>query len=163
MSTISVLYCIILKVAKKLIAITKCFYTSCLSVWWMTGPLPAHFRSRDSMFWRPFVLCLRATGGHLEVARNLVLTIMDIIRKCLSNDPVPCLAPAFAAFKFIYSSIKQVKASQAQLEALAQSFAQLLQTLDEEYRAGQLLYANTLVALADLSRSVPNRTPRSQS
>ena len=73
---------------------------------------------------------------------------MDIVRHCLY------LAPAFAALKFIRSSAEQVQASKSQLEALVQLIAQLLQTIDGEYRAGRLLQVRTSVALTDLSRFV---------
>jgi hypothetical protein len=51
---------------------------------------------------------------------------------------LPYLAPAFSALRFICSSIAQAKASKLQLEALAQSIAQFLKTLDGEYRARRL-------------------------
>ena len=81
------------------------------------------------------------------------LTLMDIVRHCLLA-PVPCLAPAFAALRFIRSSVEQVQASKSQLEALVQLIAQLLQTIDGEYRAGRLLQVRTSVALTELSRFV---------
>ena len=78
---------------------------------------------------------------------------MDIVRHCLLA-PVPCLAPTFAALRFIRSSVEQVQASKSQLEALVQLIAQLLQTIDGEYRAGRLLQVRTSVALTELSRFV---------
>jgi hypothetical protein len=79
---------------------------------------------------------------------------MDIIHQCLSLAPVPYLGPAFSALRFIWSSIEQVTASKCQLEALAQSIAQLLKALDEGYRDGQLLENRTSTPLADLRRFV---------
>jgi hypothetical protein len=79
---------------------------------------------------------------------------MDIIYSCLSLAPVPYLAPAFSALRFIWLSVQQVQASQQQLEALAQSIAQLLHMLDEEFRAGRLLQSRTSTPLADLCRYV---------
>src|ERR1700676_828602 len=79
---------------------------------------------------------------------------MDIIHQCLSLAPVPYLSAAFSALRLIWSSVQQVQASKGQLEALAQSIAQLLQTLDDEYRAGRLLQVKTSVPLADLCRFV---------
>ena len=67
------------------------------------------------------------------------LTLMDIVCHCLYLTLVPCLTPAFAALMFIRSSVEQVQASKSQLEALVQLIAQLLQTIDGEYCAGQLL------------------------
>jgi hypothetical protein len=79
---------------------------------------------------------------------------MDFVRQVLSTSPIPYLAPAFSTLRFISSSIDQVQASKSQLETLAQSIAQLLQTLDEEYRTRGPLQVRTSVALSDLSRLV---------
>jgi hypothetical protein len=79
---------------------------------------------------------------------------MDIIHECLSLVPVPYLAPSFAAFRFIWSSIEQAQASKQQLKVLAQSIAQLLQTIDQEYRGRRLLESRSLTPLANLQGSV---------
>ena len=79
---------------------------------------------------------------------------MDIIHHCLSLAPLPYLAPAFATLRFIWSSVEQAQASKRQLEALTQSIAQLLQTLDAQYRAGRMLQATTSKPLDDLCRFV---------
>jgi hypothetical protein len=83
-----------------------------------------------------------------------LLFTMDIIHECLSLAPVPYLGHAFSVLRFIWSSIQQVRASKQQLEALALSIAQLLQTLDREYRAGRLLQVGTSKPITDLSRFV---------
>ena len=75
---------------------------------------------------------------------------MDIIHCCLSLAPVPYLAAAFGALSFIWTSVERAQASKKQLEALSQSIAQLLETLDGEYRSGQLLEAKTAAPLTDL-------------
>jgi hypothetical protein len=75
---------------------------------------------------------------------------MEIVQQCLSLAPVPYLASAFSALRFIWLSIEQAKASKCQLEALAHSIAQLLKALDEGYRAGRLLQYRTFTPLADL-------------
>ncbi|KIM73018.1 hypothetical protein PILCRDRAFT_15623 [Piloderma croceum F 1598] len=75
---------------------------------------------------------------------------MDIIHECLSLVPVPYLAPSFAAFRFIWSSIEQAQASKQQLKVLAQSIGQLLQTIDQEYRGRRLLESRSLTPLANL-------------
>ena len=79
---------------------------------------------------------------------------MDAIHLCLSLAPLPYLSPAFSALRYIWSSIEQVQTSKQQLEALAQSIAQLLQMLDEEYKAKRLLQDKTVVPLADLCKFV---------
>jgi hypothetical protein len=79
---------------------------------------------------------------------------MDIIHHCLSLAPLPYLGPAFSALRFIWSSVQQVQASKRQLEALTQSIAQLLKTLDSEYRSRQLLQASTSTPLDDLRKFV---------
>ena len=80
------------------------------------------------------------------------LSTMDAIHVLLSLAPVPYLGPAFSVFKFLWSQITQVQASKQQLEVLAQSLAQLLQTLNTEYRAGRLLQARSSTPLTDLCR-----------
>ena len=82
------------------------------------------------------------------------LFAMDIIHLSLSLSPVPYLAPAFSALRLICSSVQQAKASQRQLEALAQTIAQLLSTLNTEYCAGNLLQDKTSIPLANLGRFV---------
>lgn len=79
---------------------------------------------------------------------------MDTVRQHLPLTCVPELASAFTVFKFICSSVNQAQVSKSQLEALADSIAQLLRVLDKEYRTKQLLQDVTLVALANLSRFV---------
>ncbi|KIM87192.1 hypothetical protein PILCRDRAFT_303643 [Piloderma croceum F 1598] len=77
---------------------------------------------------------------------------MDIIQQCLSLAPVPYLVPAFSVFRFICSTVEQAQASKQQLQALSQTIAQLLSTLNKEYRAGRLLQTKTSTPVADLIR-----------
>jgi hypothetical protein len=79
---------------------------------------------------------------------------MDIVQQCLSLTPVPYLAPAWSILRFIYSLVEQAQASKQQLQALAQTIAQLLWTLNREYFSGQLLYENTSTTVDDLGRFV---------
>jgi WD40 repeat protein len=79
---------------------------------------------------------------------------MDVVHLCLSLTPVPCLSQTFSVLRFIWSSIERANASKCQLEALAQSIAQLLKALNGEYQAGRLLQARTSTPLADLHRFV---------
>ena len=72
------------------------------------------------------------------------------MQHCLCLTPVPCLAPAFSVLRFIWTSIQNVKISRWQVKALAQSIAQLLQMIQEEYLAGRLQEINTSTALANL-------------
>jgi hypothetical protein len=74
---------------------------------------------------------------------------MDTIRQALSISPVPCLASALSTLKFISSSVNQVQGSKSQLEVLVQLIAQLLLTLNGEYRTERLLQVRTSVALSD--------------
>jgi hypothetical protein len=80
------------------------------------------------------------------------LSTMDAIHVSLSLAPVPYLGPAFSVFKFVWSQIAQVQASKQQLKVLAQSLAQLLQTLNTKYHAGRLLQERTSTPLTDLFR-----------
>ena len=77
---------------------------------------------------------------------------MDIVQQCLLIAPVPCLAIDFSALKFIWSSIQQVLVSKWQLEALAQLIAEILQTLNKEYRAGHLHEGQASMPLEYLNR-----------
>lgn len=78
------------------------------------------------------------------------------MHQCLSLTPEYYLDPAFSSLKFISSSIKQVQASQRQLETLVQMIAQLLQAINAQCRAGRLPQtgASESTALTDLCRSV---------
>lgn len=79
---------------------------------------------------------------------------MDIVHQCLALAPVPYLAPAFSVLRFIWSSIEQAQASKRQLEALAQTIAQLLSTLNTECRAGRLLQVKMSTPLTNLDRFI---------
>jgi hypothetical protein len=79
---------------------------------------------------------------------------MDIIHQCLSLVPVPGLASAFSILRFICSSVAQAQASKGQLQALTQTIAHLLSTLNKEYGGGQLLHAKTSVAVDTLETFV---------
>lgn len=80
------------------------------------------------------------------------LSAMDFTQQCLSLAPVPFLATTFSGFRFIWSSVEQAQANKRQQQALIQSIAQLLYTLDGQYRVGRLMQDRTLTLLADLSR-----------
>lgn len=75
---------------------------------------------------------------------------MDIIHHCLSLVPVPYLVPAFSALRFIWLSVEQAQASKQQLKALAETIANLLQTINGEYEAGRLVESKTSKALVEL-------------
>jgi|SRR5882762_1970723 hypothetical protein len=84
---------------------------------------------------------------------------MDIVQRCLSLTSVPCLISAFSTFTFIWSDVEQAQVGKTQLDALAQSIAQLLLTLDGEYRVGRLQGVKTSMALTDLCRFVRSSNP----
>jgi hypothetical protein len=98
----------------------------------------------------PIAIRLGIAGGD----HSHPLLTMDIIQHCLSLAPLPYLSPAFSALRFIWSSVQQAQASKRQLEALTQLIAQLLKTLDSEYRARRLLQASTSRPLDGLRRFV---------
>jgi hypothetical protein len=79
---------------------------------------------------------------------------MDIVHQCLSLAPVPGLASSFSVLRFICSSVAQAQASKGQLQALTQTIAHLLSTLNKEYGTGQLLHAKTSMAVDDLEMFV---------
>jgi len=65
---------------------------------------------------------------------------------------VPCLSTIFSIFRFISQTVQQTLASQEQLRALAHIIAQLLLTLDREYRSGRLSVGHTSTARESLRR-----------
>jgi len=93
-----------------------------------------------------------AIGGCTD--KPILFFTMDIIHQCLSLAPIPYLAPAFSILRFICSSVEQAQASKQQLRALAQTIAQLLCALNEEYRAGRLVEARTSTSVTNLDRFV---------
>jgi hypothetical protein len=83
-------------------------------------------------------------------ATYLLDTTMNTIRDSLSFTPVPCLVRDIVALKLICSSIEQAQTNKCQLETLAQSIAQLLETLDGLYRAEKLQDVLTSTPLVNL-------------
>ncbi|KAJ7024029.1 hypothetical protein C8F04DRAFT_166492 [Mycena alexandri] len=74
-------------------------------------------------------------------------TILDVI---LMVTPVPGLSAAFHLLKLIVSAVQQASKSKARLLVLAQSAAQLLETLNAEFRASRLSQSTCARPLADL-------------
>ena len=87
---------------------------------------------------------------------------MNAIHQHVSLIPVLHLAPAFTTLKFIQMFVEQVETSKQQLAVLGQLIAQFLQTLDKEYRDGQLMQDETLAGLDDLTRFVNSAGNRIQ-
>jgi hypothetical protein len=106
-----------------------------------------HGISKVAIHVQASVYCYRTSP---YVTHMLSDAIMDIVHMCLSLTPAPCLVSDFAALKLIYSSVEQVQANKGQLQALEQSIAQLLQTLNGEYYAGRLLDVQTMISLTNL-------------
>ena len=79
---------------------------------------------------------------------------MEAFENILSVTPVPCLSNIFTVFRFISQTVQQAQTSQAQLGALAHIIAQLLQTLDREYRGGRLSESATSAPRESLQKSV---------
>jgi hypothetical protein len=72
----------------------------------------------------------------------------------VSATAVPCLIIAFGLVRTISNALQDVKASKYQLQSLGSATAQLLETLNNEYKAGHLSEATTSVALEELHKSV---------
>jgi hypothetical protein len=85
---------------------------------------------------------------------------MGIIEQCLSLVPVPYLSPAFRLLHIIWLSVQQAQASKRQLETLAQSIAQILDTLNEQYHTGRLLQVKTSTSLSKLHECVKFTLPQ---
>jgi hypothetical protein len=86
--------------------------------------------------------------------------IKDIIEQCLSLAPVPYLSSAFHLLRMIWLSVQKAQASKRQLETLAQSIAQILGTLNEQYRIGRLLHVKTSTPLTNLHECVKFTLPQ---
>ncbi|KAJ7349820.1 hypothetical protein DFH08DRAFT_125312 [Mycena albidolilacea] len=74
-------------------------------------------------------------------------TVLDVI---LGITPVPGLSAAFNILSHIVSAIEQARKSKQRLAVLAQSAAQLLQTLNTEFRAARLVQSACGKPLKDL-------------
>ncbi|KAJ7147807.1 hypothetical protein C8R43DRAFT_524115 [Mycena crocata] len=72
---------------------------------------------------------------------------LDVI---LGVTPVPGLSAAFNILKLIISSVEQAHRSKRQLHALAASVAQLLETLNTEFRLGAARIVLSVKPLKDL-------------
>jgi hypothetical protein len=68
--------------------------------------------------------------------------------------PPSHLLSIFTVFKAIWKAIPSVQMNQEQLRTLASCIAELLQTLDQQYRTGKLQENNTSEILDDLDKSV---------
>jgi hypothetical protein len=76
---------------------------------------------------------------------------MDVVQQCLNLVPLPYLSTVFSVLRFIWTSVQEVQASKEQLRVLATCIAQLLRTLDVQYRANKIVLSTTATALSDLS------------
>ncbi|KAJ7699658.1 hypothetical protein B0H17DRAFT_1049151 [Mycena rosella] len=73
--------------------------------------------------------------------------LLDVI---LGITPVPGLSAAFSLLKIIVSSVQQAREGKRQLEALAYGVAQLLDTLNIEFRASRLFESASVKPFQDL-------------
>jgi hypothetical protein len=78
--------------------------------------------------------------------------VVDVMDAFLALGPVPYLSNAISILRTIWKSVQQAKASNEQLRTLSYTIAQLLMTLDTEYRARRLTQAQTSVQLDQLDR-----------
>ena len=77
----------------------------------------------------------------------------------LPQTSVPILKSVFSALKFLWQAVKQIEVSQEQLCTLVRFGAQLLQTLDCDYRAGRALKdQRTTTTIDDFRRFVARGT-----
>ncbi|KAJ7659857.1 hypothetical protein B0H17DRAFT_1095969 [Mycena rosella] len=73
--------------------------------------------------------------------------LLDVI---LGITPVPGLSAAFSLLKITVSSVQQAREGKRQLGALAYAVAQLLDTLNTEFRASRLVQSASVKPLQDL-------------
>lgn len=77
-------------------------------------------------------------------------SINDIISVCLSLAPVPGLHFAFTTLRWVITTTNQVQDSKEQIRNLTESLAQLMFTVNEQYKKGKLLETDTRRALEGL-------------
>ena len=76
-------------------------------------------------------------------------TLLDVL---LGITPVPGLSVAFNILKLIVHAVQQASKSKQRLAVLAQSAAQLLQTLNNEFSASRLVQSACTEPLRELHR-----------
>lgn len=79
---------------------------------------------------------------------------MDVVEDIVSRAPLRHLSDIFTIFKLFWQNVQSVQVNQEQFRVLAYSIAQLLQTLDREYRAGHFGEHKTFVSLEGLRKFV---------
>jgi hypothetical protein len=77
-------------------------------------------------------------------------TINDVVSVCLSLAPVPGLHFAFTTLRWVIATTNQVQDSKEQIRNLTESLAQLMFTVNEQYKKGKLLETDTKRALEGL-------------
>jgi hypothetical protein len=79
----------------------------------------------------------------------ILQSVLDVL---LGITPVPGLSAAFNILKLIVSAVQQASKSKQRLAVLAQSVAQLLQTLNAEFSTSGLVQFAFRKPLRDLHR-----------
>ena len=80
--------------------------------------------------------------------------VNDIISVCLSIQPIPGLHFAFTTLTWIVNTTKQVQDSKEQIGTLTLGLAQLMKTVNEQYKQGKLIERDTKAALHSLETYV---------
>lgn len=84
--------------------------------------------------------------------------VSDLISVCLSIQPVPGLHFAFTTLTWIVNTTKQVQDSKEQIGTLTLGLAQLMKTVNEQYKQGKLIERDTKTALHSLETYVRSLT-----
>lgn len=79
---------------------------------------------------------------------------MDVVEDIVSRVPLRHLSDIFTIFKLFWQNVQSVQVNQEQFRVLAYCIAQLLQTLDQEYRVGHLAEHETFTSLEGLRKFV---------
>lgn len=80
--------------------------------------------------------------------------INGVISICLSIQPIPGLHFAFNTLQWIVTTARQCQDSKEQIGTLTMALAQLVKTLNDQYRRGKLVEDDTREALKALERYV---------
>ncbi|TFK68136.1 kinase-like protein [Pluteus cervinus] len=74
------------------------------------------------------------------MATSIILSVLDLA-------PVPCLKAAFTVLKFIWEAVEESKTLAEQWKTLTGIIANYLKILDESYKSGRIMPANTKAQL----------------
>jgi len=92
------------------------------------------------------------TSTPTRLLTALLMDPLQIISTCLECTPIPGLSTAFHIFQAIWTKVQDIQALKEQWLQLSVAVAQLLNTLNREYREGRVTERDTRRELQNLHR-----------